>query len=214
MLHGPVLVSSWCHAWLESPGPPWQGCAIHVAHAAGFVMTQVEVERAQAITAAAGAWLVLDNTYEHFLHRPGDTHYCMAAPNTVNIFSFSKAYGMMGWRVGYIAYPDDTVSLGLGADMLKVQDTIPICPTQVSQKLALEALSEGRTWVTDQVAGLQGAQAPSWLQLVSCILGLARPDCFTHLTACSVQDSAMQQRLMFARLHMPSSCALTRCAPA
>lgn len=34
-----------------------------------------------------------------------------------------QAYGMMGWRVGYIAYP--TADGGrLGAELLKVQDTV------------------------------------------------------------------------------------------
>ena len=29
--------------------------------------------------------------------------------NVLNVFSFSKAYGLMGWRVGYIAYPEEQV---------------------------------------------------------------------------------------------------------
>lgn len=54
--------------------------------------------------AAVGTWLVLDNTYEHFLYE-GRNHHCISGPNVIHVFSFSKAYGMMGWRVGYIAYP-------------------------------------------------------------------------------------------------------------
>ncbi len=44
---------------------------------------------------------------------------------------------MMGWRVGYIAYPSMPGGGGgdgfLGAQLLKVQDTIPVCPPQLSQ---------------------------------------------------------------------------------
>lgn len=29
-------------------------------------------------------------------------HVCVEGDHIVNIFSFSKAYGMMGWRVGYV----------------------------------------------------------------------------------------------------------------
>ena len=47
---------------------------------------------------------VLDNTYEHFVYG-GREHYCAAGSNVINIFSFSKAYGMMGWRMGYVAFP-------------------------------------------------------------------------------------------------------------
>lgn len=41
----------------------------------------------------------------------------------------------MGWRVGYIAYPktrpDSSGAGALVAGLEKVQDTIPICPSQV-----------------------------------------------------------------------------------
>lgn len=30
-------------------------------------------------------------------------HSCVEGNHIVNIFSFSKAYGMMGWRVGYVS---------------------------------------------------------------------------------------------------------------
>lgn len=30
-------------------------------------------------------------------------HVCIEGNHIVNIFSFSKAYGMMGWRVGYVS---------------------------------------------------------------------------------------------------------------
>ena len=57
----------------------------------------------------------------------------MDRPNT----AVCQAYGMMGWRVGYIAYPGAPGGGGgdgfLGAQLLKVQDTIPVCPPQLSQ---------------------------------------------------------------------------------
>lgn len=33
----------------------------------------------------------------------GRKHVCLEDSHIVNIFSFSKAYGMMGWRVGYVS---------------------------------------------------------------------------------------------------------------
>lgn len=33
----------------------------------------------------------------------GMEHYCLEDNHIVNVFSFSKAYGMMGWRVGYVS---------------------------------------------------------------------------------------------------------------
>lgn len=122
----------------------------------GFVMTREELQRAADATAAAGSWLVIDNTYEHFTY-DGAQHCCVSGRHVINIFSFSKAYGMMGWRVGYLAYPDAAAHEDLGSELLKVQDTIPICPTQVSQLVALESLKEGRGWVTERVQQLEGA---------------------------------------------------------
>jgi aspartate/methionine/tyrosine aminotransferase len=62
---------------------------------AGVLLPRSELEAAARMCAAAGCWLVLDNTYEDFVY--GDrTHHSLSGPNVLNIFSFSKAYGMMG----------------------------------------------------------------------------------------------------------------------
>lgn len=65
---------------------------------------------------------------------------------------------MMGWRVGYLAYPDapSAADPNLEDQLIKVQDTVPICPTQMSMHVALGALQHGRQWVVDRVQGLEG----------------------------------------------------------
>lgn len=62
---------------------------------------------------------------------------------------------MMGWRVGYIAYPVPPGGDMLGPQLLKVQDTIPICTAQLPQLVALKALEEGQGWVANHVQGLE-----------------------------------------------------------
>ena len=62
---------------------------------------------------------------------------------------------MMGWRVGYLAYPAPPEGDSLGPQLLKVQDTIPICTAQLPQLVALKALEEGREWVAGHVRGLE-----------------------------------------------------------
>lgn len=37
---------------------------------------------------------------------------------------------MMGWRMGYIAYPEDGQGT-VANQLLKVQDTIPVCGVQI-----------------------------------------------------------------------------------
>lgn len=85
---------------------------------AGVVLPKETLQAAASMCAAAGSWLILDNTYEDFLY-DGYNHHCISAPNVINVFSFSKAYGMMGWRVGYIAYPGQQLlqDAGLGFDL-------------------------------------------------------------------------------------------------
>jgi katanin p60 ATPase-containing subunit A1 len=101
--------------------------------------------------------LVLDNTYEYFVYDAGRPFHCVEAPHVINIFSFSKAYGMMGWRQGYLSYIDSQVDVrgnawSLEAQLLKCQDTIPICPTIVSQHVALGALQDaGKSWVQSKL---------------------------------------------------------------
>ena len=67
-----------------------------------------------------------------------------------------QAFGMMGWRLGYIAYPSANLVSDpqLGFQMSKVQDTIPICVSQMSQVAGLGALQAGSPWVRQQVQGL------------------------------------------------------------
>ena len=76
-----------------------------------------------------------------------------ASCHAPQVFSFSKAYGMMGWRVGYVAFPPE-----LSLHLLKAQDTIVICPAVMSQKVALGALQPGRAWVDERVVSHAGPE--------------------------------------------------------
>lgn len=40
--------------------------------------------------------------FRYFMY-DGLKHTCIEGNHIVNLFSFSKAYGMMGWRVGYVS---------------------------------------------------------------------------------------------------------------
>ena len=117
----------------------------------GVMIPQATVEAASALCAAHGIWLVMDNTYEHFAYDGLPPHACIEGDHIINVFSFSKAFGMMGWRVGYLAFPPALVG-----ELFKAQDTIVICPTVVSQRAALGALEAGggSAWVAEKVAAL------------------------------------------------------------
>ena len=76
--------------------------------------------------------------------------------------------------MGYIAYQ----GAALGEQLLKVQDTIPICPPQLSQHLALGAVAAGRPWVAERVAAIAGNRREPrspWVSLFCTQLPLCSP---------------------------------------
>lgn len=150
----------WLQQQLQGPKPPKMVVIVNPCNPTGVLLPKEELEAAAAMCAAVGAWLVLDNTYEDFLYE-GRRHHTVSGPNVISVFSFSKAYGMMGWRVGYIAYPGQQLlqqggleQHNLGEQLLKVQDTIIVCAPQMSQQLALAALQEGEDYVQQGITGL------------------------------------------------------------
>eukprot|EP00559_Dactyliosolen_fragilissimus_P000001 CAMPEP_0184874028 /NCGR_PEP_ID=MMETSP0580-20130426/42166_1 /TAXON_ID=1118495 /ORGANISM="Dactyliosolen fragilissimus" /LENGTH=396 /DNA_ID=CAMNT_0027376993 /DNA_START=227 /DNA_END=1415 /DNA_ORIENTATION=+ len=115
-----------------------------------------------------GVWLVMDNTYEHFDHTKDNRNsknknvednsvpfQCSTQGHVLNIFSFSKGFAMAGFRVGYVVINGcSDKSRNAYEQMVKVQDTIPICASRISQIIALGALSAGRDWVQQKVSTL------------------------------------------------------------
>ncbi|XP_047958264.1 aromatic aminotransferase ISS1 [Salvia hispanica] len=144
--------ADWLETTLQQRKPtPKLVTVVNPGNPSGTYIPAPLLQRISDICKKAGCWLVVDNTYEYFMY-DGRKHVCIEDDHIVNIFSFSKAYGMMGWRVGYIAYPSEVK--GLAEQLLKVQDNIPICASIISQQLALHSLKLGPKWVTDQVQKL------------------------------------------------------------
>jgi aminotransferase len=89
--------------------------------------------------------VIADEVYKDFLY--GDARVHSAALETwarhrvLRVCSFSKAYAMTGWRVGFVHGPSDLI-----ADVLKVHDTLVTCAPVISQYAALAALE-----VSDEV---------------------------------------------------------------
>ena len=97
-----------------------------------------------------GIYHINDEAYEYFTY--GAARHCSPGSrpgsegHTISLFSFSKTYGMAGWRVGYMLIPEHLLEA-----VNKVQDTNLICPTILSQRLALAALREGSGYCRQKV---------------------------------------------------------------
>ncbi|KAL6134442.1 hypothetical protein ACLB2K_066673 [Fragaria x ananassa] len=144
--------ADWLEKTLSETKPtPKLVTVVNPGNPSGTYIPEPLLKRISDICREAGSWLVVDNTYEYFMY-DGLKHSCVEGNHIANIFSFSKAYGMMGWRVGYIAYPSEADDFG--TQLLKVQDNIPICASILSQHLALYSLEMGSEWVVERVKGL------------------------------------------------------------
>ncbi len=85
------------------------------------------------LCATRGLWLVLDETYRDFLPdgvaRPHDLFAdARLRPHLIQLYSFSKAYAVPGWRLGSIIAPARAIT-----EIGKWLDCIQICPARAGQ---------------------------------------------------------------------------------
>lgn len=93
-----------------------------------------------------GCALIIDETYERFNFTGSHWHpWTNGKPGHVlTLGSFSKSFGISGWRLGYLFGPGNLLE-----EALKVQDSVVICPPTPAQILLEECLkmagfAEGR----------------------------------------------------------------------
>ena len=98
---------SWLEETLEADPSIKMVTLTNPGNPTGVTLPPAMLEAASEICARTNTWLVVDNTYHHFCGGwyNGPSHTCITGDHILNVFSFSKAYGMMGWRVGYISAP-------------------------------------------------------------------------------------------------------------
>ena len=117
----------------------------------GIVFPQTLLATINGICAQHGLLHISDEAYEDFVF--GDVPHWSpgslpgAGSHTVSLYSFSKAYGMAGWRLGYMSAP-----IGWSKALAKVQDTVLICPPRFCQRAAIAALLDGSDWVPQHVS--------------------------------------------------------------
>ena len=98
-------------------------------------------------------WLLSDEVYEDYVYRGEHVSIGTLAPErTLSVFSFSKAYGMAGNRVGYLAGPPALV-----AEIHKLQIHSSYHAATASQLAALRALEGGAAWLAGARAAYRSA---------------------------------------------------------
>jgi aminotransferase len=108
----------------------------------GTVFSAEQTRRMLAVAERHDFVVIADEVYKDFVYGEAPIH--SAARETryrsrvIRVCSFSKAYAMTGWRVGFLHGPESLVG-----DVLKVHDALVTCAPVVSQYAALAALELG-----------------------------------------------------------------------
>ncbi len=136
-----------------------------------------------------------DEAYEYFTYDSA-AHFSPAslpgsASHTISLYSLSKAYGFASWRIGWMVIPAHLESAAL-----KIQDTLIICPTVISQFVALGALQIGRKYPDEKLRDLATTRIAARASL-------------THLEGCTIPpaDGAFYFLLRLATRRSPMEAA-------
>lgn len=106
----------------------------------GAVLERAEGERIVEELASRQLFLISDETYMPFVYEGAFWSAASAAAwrrTVVVVGTFSKCFGMMGWRVGYMLADAD-----ICGEAVKVQDAMIICAPVISQMAAEAAVRE------------------------------------------------------------------------
>lgn len=109
----------------------------------GAIYPETDLRAVNQLCRERGIYHIHDEAYDYFAYdqtpifSPGAMGDSVS--HTISLYSFSKAYGMAGWRVGYMVIPQELLLA-----VKKIQDTNLICPVVVSQYAALACLQVGK----------------------------------------------------------------------
>ncbi len=141
---------------------------------AGRVLPAVWLEALAELARREGLWLLSDEVYEDYVYRGAHVSIGRFAPErTFSAFSFSKAYGMAGYRVGYLVGPPAAM-----AQVHKVSTHTAYSAPTASQLAGLRALEAGGPWLERARASYREAG-----EAAARALGLAPPGGSTFLFA-------------------------------
>lgn len=125
---------------------------VNPSNPTGTIFSEETLRAIGSMAKDNGLLVIIDDPYSHFTYENRDHYFNLAAApefadNIVYLFTFSKAYAMSGWRVGYMILP-----ARLHSHVVKIHDLTMICTPRISQIAALSAL-EG---TPDHLARFEG----------------------------------------------------------
>lgn len=118
----------------------------------GAVYTEEELRKIARVAVDNGVIMVSDDIYEALTYN-GQKYICVATfgeqeyQHTIVVNGVSKSYAMTGWRIGYALGPKDVIKA-----MSDIQSHTTSCPSAISQKASVKALTGDQAPVLEMVA--------------------------------------------------------------
>ena len=140
-----VLLQYWC--------PDARGLLIgSPANPTGAVYSDRELLELIRFIEANSGFLLSDEVYQGINFYPEDWFTALNVSSEIFVInSFSKLFGMTGWRLGWIVAPQSACS-----DLLKLAQNFFICAPSISQHAAIAAFSnETKAIIEDQADTLR-----------------------------------------------------------
>lgn len=112
----------------------------------GTVYTKEQLLALAELAEAHDLFIISDEAYKDFIY-DGAPYFTLGQEQRyrkrfIRVFSFSKAYAMTGWRVGYVHSDASIIK-----EIMKVHDCLVTCAPVVSQYAAMGALEMGQEWI-------------------------------------------------------------------
>ena len=114
----------------------------------GTIFSRAQTLRMLEVAEEHDLLVITDEVYKDFVYGAQPIFSAAAEASArdrvVRVCSFSKAYGMTGWRVGFLHGAAERVT-----DILTVHDALVTCAPVVSQYAALAALEQGAPFIAE-----------------------------------------------------------------
>ncbi len=111
----------------------------------GAIFAKDDLLKIAELAAGVNALLISDEVYKDFLYAEigKEKMFSLAQipelrKKVIRIFSFSKAYSMAGWRIGFLHSDEENIN-----EILKVHDSLVTCAPVIAQHAAMAALDFG-----------------------------------------------------------------------
>ncbi|MEC0677663.1 aminotransferase A [Bacillus inaquosorum] len=143
----PVIVDTTSHGFkltarlIEDALTPNTKCVVlpYPSNPTGVTLSEEELKSIAALLKGRNVFVLSDEIYSELTYdRP---HYSIAThlrDQTIVINGLSKSHSMTGWRIGFLFAPKD-----IAKHILKVHQYNVSCASSISQKAALEAVTNG-----------------------------------------------------------------------